>query len=94
MHMHKKLSNDGRDCFIWHSSQHAYYNYMSFGSFVKLSTSSLSDLLYSILGNRELLIPIGLLSACVLVDFMKETFLEMFGNVKDFGLSHCLIGVG
>ncbi|KAK6940325.1 hypothetical protein RJ641_029856 [Dillenia turbinata] len=136
----KKLFNDGRDCFIWHTSQHACYNHMSSGCFAKLSTRSefiepnklkihisnvrkqltqvasdtvkhipwkkaenvlllqllslghmackwslvalfvcsfLSDAMYSILRDRELLIPIGLLIGSVLVDFLKESFLEI-----------------
>lgn len=41
-------------------------------------SSSLSDIIYSISRNQELIIPFGLLVGCLMTDFLKEVSQEMF----------------
>ncbi|CAK7347368.1 unnamed protein product [Dovyalis caffra] len=40
--------------------------------------SSLSDVMFSISRNRELMIPFGLLVGCLMTDFLKEISMEVF----------------
>lgn len=40
--------------------------------------SSVSDIVYTISVNRELIIPIGLFAGCLMADFLKETSQELF----------------
>ncbi|XP_050226801.1 uncharacterized protein LOC126676609 [Mercurialis annua] len=40
--------------------------------------SSVSDVIFSISRNQELMIPIGLLMGCLMTDFLKETLQELF----------------
>lgn len=40
--------------------------------------SSLSDFLYSISRNQELMVPFGLIVGCLMTDFLKETSQEAF----------------
>lgn len=41
---------------------------------------SLSDIVYTLSINRELVIPIGLLVGCLTADFLKETSRELFNT--------------
>lgn len=41
---------------------------------------SLSDVLFSISRNQELIIPCGLFVGCLMTDFLKEISNELFGN--------------
>ncbi|WCJ35610.1 hypothetical protein M5689_016855 [Euphorbia peplus] len=56
--------------------------------------SSISDIIFSISRNRELLIPVGLLIGCLMTDFLEETLQEIFSNSKGKGLNMPLIGIG
>ncbi|GLT62969.1 hypothetical protein SLA2020_355690 [Shorea laevis] len=56
--------------------------------------SSLSDVVFSISRNQELLIPLGLLLGCLMTDFLKETSQEMFQSSKEKGLSRHLLTIG
>lgn len=42
--------------------------------------SSLSDVLFAISRNRELIIPIGLFVGCLLTGFLKEVTMEFYGD--------------
>ncbi|XP_031407164.1 uncharacterized protein LOC116215549 isoform X2 [Punica granatum] len=42
--------------------------------------SSLSDFVYAVAKNNELMIPLGLFIGCLMADFLKEIFLEFFSN--------------
>ncbi|XP_065880966.1 uncharacterized protein [Euphorbia lathyris] len=53
--------------------------------------SSLSDVIFSISRNLELLIPIGLLIGCLMTDFLKETLQEIFSNSEHKGLNMPLV---
>ncbi|KAF9682448.1 hypothetical protein SADUNF_Sadunf05G0109900 [Salix dunnii] len=54
--------------------------------------SFLSDVMYSISRNRELMIPIGLLIGCLMMDFLKEISMEVFQASEKRGLSLPLLG--
>ncbi|XP_059631184.1 uncharacterized protein LOC132274051 [Cornus florida] len=56
--------------------------------------SSISDVIYSISRNKELLIPIGLFFGCTMTDFLKETSQELFRNSEETRLSRHLLGIG
>ncbi|KAA8538254.1 hypothetical protein F0562_027923 [Nyssa sinensis] len=56
--------------------------------------SSVSDVIYSISRNKELMIPLGLFVGCMVADFLKETSRELFLNWKGRGLSQNLLGIG
>ncbi|PKI46944.1 uncharacterized protein LOC116215549 isoform X1 [Punica granatum] len=45
--------------------------------------SSLSDFVYAVAKNNELMIPLGLFIGCLMADFLKEIFLEFFSNSED-----------
>ncbi|KAK9270880.1 hypothetical protein L1049_026466 [Liquidambar formosana] len=55
--------------------------------------SSLSDVVFSISKNKELMIPIGLFAGCMMTDFLKETSQELFPNSEERGLSWHLVGI-
>lgn len=42
--------------------------------------SSLSDVVFSVTINKELMIPVGLFIGCIIGDFFKETSQEFFSN--------------
>ncbi|GLT93640.1 hypothetical protein SLE2022_114230 [Rubroshorea leprosula] len=56
--------------------------------------SSLSDVVFSISRNQELLIPLGLLLGCLMTDFLKETSREMFQSSEEKSLSRHLLAIG
>ncbi|XP_010248311.1 PREDICTED: uncharacterized protein LOC104591222 [Nelumbo nucifera] len=56
--------------------------------------SSLSDIIFSISRNRELLIPIGLSVGCMMAEFLKETSGELFQEAKKGDLAWQLLGIG
>ncbi|KAF8024680.1 hypothetical protein BT93_F1762 [Corymbia citriodora subsp. variegata] len=57
--------------------------------------SSLSDVLFAITRNRELIIPIGLFVGCLLTDFLKEVTTELSGDSQlDKGLIQHLTAIG
>ncbi|KAK3425650.1 hypothetical protein EUGRSUZ_F02208 [Eucalyptus grandis] len=54
--------------------------------------SSLSDVLFAISRNRELIIPIGLFVGCLLTDFLKEVTVELSDD-SQFTAAFCGLGV-
>ncbi|KAL6012854.1 hypothetical protein ACLOJK_003343 [Asimina triloba] len=56
--------------------------------------SSLSDVIFAISRNRELLIPVGLFLGCLMADFLKETSQELFPTTQEEVLSRHFIGIG
>lgn len=42
--------------------------------------SSLSDFVFAVAKNKELMIPLGLFIGCLVADFLKEILLDFFGN--------------
>ncbi|XP_054818133.1 uncharacterized protein LOC129317781 [Prosopis cineraria] len=55
--------------------------------------SSISDIVYTLFINRELVIPTGLLVGCLTADFLKETSQELFHTSKDKGLNQQVLGI-
>ncbi|XP_021284491.1 uncharacterized protein LOC110416748 isoform X2 [Herrania umbratica] len=56
--------------------------------------SSLSDFLYSISRNQELMVPFGLIVGCLMTDFLKETSQEAFRFPEEKGLKWHLLALG
>ncbi|XP_042513460.1 uncharacterized protein LOC122088308 [Macadamia integrifolia] len=56
--------------------------------------SFLSDIIFSVVRNRELIVPLGLFIGCTLADFLKETSKELFEGIKEGGLRWHLLGIG
>ncbi|EOY15634.1 Embryo defective 1273, putative [Theobroma cacao] len=56
--------------------------------------SSLSDFLYSISRNQELMVPFGLIVGCLMTDFLKETSQEAFRSPEEKGLKWHLLAIG
>ncbi|KAL8145354.1 uncharacterized protein LOC141706943 [Apium graveolens] len=54
---------------------------------------SISDVLFSISINKELLIPFGLIVGCMIANFLKETSEEFFPNSEEGDLSWNLLAV-
>ncbi|KAL1817667.1 hypothetical protein ACET3Z_020241 [Daucus carota] len=54
---------------------------------------SISDVLFSISMNKELLIPFGLFVGCVIANFLKEISRELFPNPEEGNLSWNLLAV-
>ncbi|GMN35924.1 hypothetical protein TIFTF001_005631 [Ficus carica] len=61
---------------------------------VLFSLSSVSDFVFSVSRNQELMIPFGLLVGCLAADFLKETSQEVFPSSQGKGLEKNLIGIG
>ncbi|KAK7852453.1 uncharacterized protein LOC111997062 [Quercus suber] len=55
--------------------------------------SSLSDVIFSLSRNQELIIPLGLFVGCLMTDFIKETSQELFHHSEDKGLKLQLLGI-
>ncbi|EEF52223.1 conserved hypothetical protein [Ricinus communis] len=53
--------------------------------------SCISDIIFSISRNQELMIPIGLLVGCLMTDFLKETLQELFQASEDKELNFPLV---
>lgn len=58
-----------------------------------LIVGSISDIIFSISTNKELLVPFGLFVGCIMAMFLKETSQELFPNLEERGLSWNLLGV-
>ncbi|KAJ4964779.1 hypothetical protein NE237_016628 [Protea cynaroides] len=56
--------------------------------------SFLSDVVFAVVRNRELMVPLGLFIGCTMADFLKETSQELFQGTKEGGLSWHLLGIG
>lgn len=56
--------------------------------------SSVSDIIYCISRNKELVIPFGLFFGCVVADFLKETSQEFFHHSQEKGRNWHLLGIG
>ncbi|GLT71888.1 hypothetical protein SLA2020_438750 [Shorea laevis] len=56
--------------------------------------SSLSDFIFSISRNQELMIPLGLFVGCMMTDFLKEISHELFCNSEEKGLNWQFMGIG
>ncbi|CBI19349.3 hypothetical protein VitviT2T_027400 [Vitis vinifera] len=56
--------------------------------------SSVSDVIFCISRNKELMIPFGLFVGCMMADFLKETSRELFPNSEKTGLKQPLLGIG
>jgi len=50
--------------------------------------SSLSDVIFSISRNQELMIPLGLFVGCLMTDFLKEISRELFRNTEVYFSMH------
>ncbi|PON65579.1 hypothetical protein PanWU01x14_115910 [Parasponia andersonii] len=61
---------------------------------VLFALGSLSDVIFSISRNQELMMPFGLLFGCLAADFLKETSQQVFPNSHGKGLNWNLVGVG
>ncbi|XP_058725070.1 uncharacterized protein LOC131596438 [Vicia villosa] len=55
--------------------------------------SSLSDVVYTFSINRELIIPVGLFVGCLMADFLKEIFLELFHQFEEIDLKWRRLGL-
>ncbi|KAH7567571.1 hypothetical protein JRO89_XS07G0094400 [Xanthoceras sorbifolium] len=55
--------------------------------------SSLSDAIFSISRNQELIIPIGLLVGCLMTDFLRETLRELFPGSEGKVLQRHYLGL-
>ncbi|XP_043708141.1 uncharacterized protein LOC122657489 [Telopea speciosissima] len=56
--------------------------------------SFLSDVIFAVVRNRELMVPLGLFIGCTIADFLKETSQELFQGTKEEGLRWHLLGIG
>ncbi|KAL3514342.1 hypothetical protein ACH5RR_027059 [Cinchona calisaya] len=56
--------------------------------------SSVSDIIYSISRNKELVIPFGLFFGCAVADFLKETSQKYFHHSQERGKNWQLVGIG
>ncbi|KAK3029120.1 hypothetical protein RJ639_038825 [Escallonia herrerae] len=56
--------------------------------------SSVSDFVYSVSRNKELLIPFGLFVGCMFINLLKETFQDLYPTSKERCLSWHLVGMG
>ncbi|KAE8056997.1 hypothetical protein FH972_013722 [Carpinus fangiana] len=56
--------------------------------------SSLSDVIFSISSNQELMIPLGLFVGCLMTDFLKEISHELFRNSEEKRLNWQFMGIG
>ncbi|KAG9440675.1 hypothetical protein H6P81_020840 [Aristolochia fimbriata] len=56
--------------------------------------SSLSDIIFSISTNKELMVPLGLFVGCTMAEFLKEASAEFFQNMEEGGLLWRLIAIG
>ncbi|KAF4355268.1 uncharacterized protein LOC115712783 [Cannabis sativa] len=61
---------------------------------VLIAVSFLSDVIFTISRNQELVMPFGLLAGCLLADFFKETSIEVFPNSQGKRLNWNLIVIG
>jgi hypothetical protein len=52
--------------------------------------SSLSDVIFSISSNQELMIPLGLFVGCLMTDFLKEISHELFRNSEVYFSILCI----
>ncbi|KAF7817407.1 myb proto-oncogene protein [Senna tora] len=55
--------------------------------------SSISDIVYTLSMNRELIIPFGLFVGCLVADFLKETSQELFHSPEENGLKQHVLGM-
>ncbi|KAJ9166385.1 hypothetical protein P3X46_021151 [Hevea brasiliensis] len=55
--------------------------------------SSVSDVIFSISRNQELMIPVGLLIGCLITDYLKEILQEMLQASEDKGLNILLVSI-
>ncbi|PSR99946.1 UDP-N-acetylmuramate--L-alanine ligase [Actinidia chinensis var. chinensis] len=56
--------------------------------------SSVSDVIYSLSKNKELMIPFGLFVGYAIANFLMETSQELFPASEERGLSRHLLGIG
>ncbi|KAM7520897.1 hypothetical protein LguiB_019859 [Lonicera macranthoides] len=56
--------------------------------------SFVSDVLYSISQNKELVVPFSLFVGCMITNFLKETLLELFPHSEERGHSWHIFGMG
>ncbi|XP_057973965.1 uncharacterized protein LOC131161944 isoform X2 [Malania oleifera] len=56
--------------------------------------SSLSDIIFAISRNKELMIPLGLFAGCMLADFLKEISQELVDNSEERALKQQFAGIG
>lgn len=56
--------------------------------------SSMSDIMYSISKNKELVIPFGLFCGCIVAEFLNETSQDLTRSTQERGKNWQLLGIG
>ncbi|XP_062099589.1 uncharacterized protein LOC133805423 isoform X1 [Humulus lupulus] len=67
---------------------------LKWSTVVLIALSFLSDVIFTISRNQELVMPFGLLAGCLVADFLKEISIEVFPNSQGKGSNRNLIVIG